>query len=178
MAETVSHISEHSSYQQFLDYFQQTIQDASLRLLEIPDEDAGRRATGDWSAKQVLGHLIDSAANNHQRFVRAQFTDDLVFQTYDGDQWVDAQKYNDEFWPDLIDLWRSYNLHLVRVVSLIPESVRTQQRDKHNFDQVAFVTIKQTDPTTLEYLIRDYVVHLKYHLDQIWSNSWPTPTKN
>ena len=166
MAETVSHISE------------QTSQDASLRLLEIPDEDAARRTTSEWSAKQVLGHLIDSAANNHQRFVRAQFTDDLVFPTYDGDQWVDAQKYTDAFWPDLIDLWRAYNLHLARVVSLIPESVLTQQRDKHNFDQIAFRTIARNNPTTLEYLIRDYVVHLKYHLDQIWSNTWPTLTKN
>src|SRR5690242_19517632 len=103
MAETVSHISEHSGYQQFLDDFQQTIQDASLRLLEIPDEDAARRTTSEWSAKQVLGHLIDSAGNNHQRFIRAQFTDDLVFASYDGDQWVDAQKYNDAFWPDLVD---------------------------------------------------------------------------
>jgi len=178
MAETVSHISEHSSYQQFLDDFQQTIQDASLRLLEIPDEDAARRATSEWSAKQVLGHLIDSAANNHQRFVRAQFTDDLVFATYDGDQWVDAQKYNDAFWTDLVDLWRAYNLHLVRIVSLIPENVLTQERDKHNFDQIAFRTLERTNPTTLEYLIRDYLVHLKYHLDQIWSNTWPIPTKN
>jgi len=178
MAESVSQISEHGSYQQFLVDFQQTIQDASLRLLEISDEDAARRIITEWSAKQVLGHLIDSAANNHQRFVRAQFTDDLVFATYDGDQWVDAQKYNDAFWPDVIDLWRAYNLHLVRVVSLIPESVLTQRRDKHNFHQIAFRTIPQTEPTTLEYLIRDYVVHLKYHLDQIWSNAWPTPTKN
>ena len=123
MAETVSHISEHSSYQQFLDDFQHTIQDASIRLLEIPDEDAARRITGEWSAKQVLGHLIDSAANNHQRFVRAQFTADLVFPTYDGDQWVEAQKYSDGFWPDLIDLWRAYNLHLVRVVSLTSQKL-------------------------------------------------------
>jgi len=171
MAETVSHNSEHGSYQQFLDDFQETIQDASLRLLKLSDEDADKRTTGEWSAKQVLGHLIDSAANNHQRFVRAQFTNDLVFQSYDGDQWVEAQKYNEQFWPDLIDLWRAYNLHLVRVVSLIPESVRTQQRKQHNFDQIAFKTIPKTDPTTLEYLIRDYVVHLKYHLDQIWSNT-------
>ena len=178
MAETVTPNSEPGTYQQFLDDFQETVQDASLRLLEIPDERASKSSAQDWSAKQILGHLIDSAANNHQRFVRAQYTDDLAFPGYDGDQWVDAQKYNDEGWTELIDLWRAYNLHLVRVVSLIPETVRTQQRDKHTLDQIAFKTVAQSTPTTLEYLIRDYLDHLKHHLDQIWRNTWPTPTKS
>ena len=178
MAETVSPNSEGGTYQQFLDDFQETIQDASLRLLEVSDERASKGTAEGWSAKQVLGHLIDSAANKHQRFIRAQFTNDLAFPGYDGDQWVDAQKYNDEDWVDLIDLWRAYNLHLVRVVSLIPEAVLTQQRDKHTLDQIAFRTVEQSNPTTLEYLIRDYLDHLKHHLDQIWRNTWPTPTKN
>jgi len=171
MAETVSHISEHGNYQQFLDDFQQTIQDATPRLKSISDDDASKSSDGHWSPKQELGHLIDSAANNHQRFVRGQFMDDLVFPGYDGDQWVEAQKYNNATWSDLVDLWSAYNTHLVYVVSLIPEAVRTQQRDKHSFDRVAFVTVDQGNPTTLEYLIRDYLVHLKHHLDQIWSNT-------
>src|ERR1044072_7892394 len=178
MAETVSPNSERDAYQQFLDDFQETIQNASLRLLEITDEDAGKRTEEAWTSKQILGHLIDSAANNHQRFVRAQFTDDLAFPGYDGDQWVDAQKYDDEFWPDLIDLWRGYNLHLVRIVSIIPETVLTQQRSKHPLHQIAFKTVPKNESTTLEYLIRDYLDHLKHHLDQIWRPKWPTPMKN
>jgi len=178
MAESVSPTSERGSYQQFLDDFQQTIQSAALRLHEISADHASKATAGNWSSKQVLGHLIDSAANNHQRFVRAQFTDHLAFPGYDGDQWVDAQKYNDESWPDLIALWRAYNLHLLRVVSIVPERLLTQQRDKHTLDQIAFKTVGQSEPTTLEYLIRDYLDHLKHHLDQIWRNTWPTPTKN
>lgn len=177
MSETAAHISE-GSYQDFLEDFKRTVQDAAVRLQQIPSEKASKSSAGDWSAKQILGHLIDSAANNHQRFVRAQYTGDLAFPGYDGDQWVDAQKYNDEDWRELIDLWRAYNLHLVRVVSIIPESVLTQQRDKHTLDQIAFKTVAQATPTTLEYLIRDYLDHLKHHLDQIWRNIWPTPTKN
>lgn len=177
MSETAAHISE-GSYQDFLDDFKQTVQAAAVRLKQIPSEQASKSSAQDWSAKQILGHLIDSAANNHQRFVRAQYTNDLAFPGYDGDQWVDAQKYNDQDWIELIDLWRAYNLHLVRVVSLIPESVLTQQRDKHTLDQIAFKTVAQSTPTTLEYLIRDYLDHLKHHLDQIWRNTWPTPTKN
>src|ERR1044071_8754018 len=117
MAETVSPNSERDAYQQFLDDFQETIQNASLRLLEITDEDAGKRTEEAWTSKQILGHLIDSAANNHQRFVRAQFTNDLVFSGYEQDRWVSSQKYRDESWPDVIQLWSAYNLHLLHVVS-------------------------------------------------------------
>ena len=168
MAETVSRISEHGTYQQFLDDFRETIRTATARLQQISAEDSGKSEPGEWSQKQVLGHLIDSAANNHQRFVRAQSTGNLLFDGYDGDQWVDAQKYNDRSWPDLIELWRAYNMHLLHVVSIIPAPVLTQQRDKHSLDVIAFQTVDRSRPTTLEYLIRDYLDHLKHHLDQIW----------
>ncbi|HEV2837577.1 MAG TPA: DinB family protein [Pyrinomonadaceae bacterium] len=168
MAETVSRISEHGTYQQFLDDFRETIRTATARLQQISAEESAKSEPGKWSQRQVLGHLIDSAANNHQRFVSAQYTDNLVFAGYDADEWVDAQAYNDASWPDLIELWRAYNMHLVHVVSIIPEPVRTQQRDKHSLDQIAFKTVDLSTPTTLEYLIRDYLDHLKHHLDQIW----------
>ena len=168
MAETVSRISERGTYQQFLDDFSETIRTATARLQQISAEDSAKSEPDKWSQRQILGHLIDSAANNHQRFVRAQYTGDLVFPGYDGDEWVDAQKYNDEAWPDLIELWRAYNMHLLHVVSIIPESVLTQQRDKHSLDQIAFKPLDLNTPTTLEYLIRDYLDHLKHHLDQIW----------
>jgi hypothetical protein len=31
-----------------------------------------------WSQKEIIGHLIDSATNNHHRFVRGQFEDSPV----------------------------------------------------------------------------------------------------
>ena len=156
------------SYQQFLADFDQTIRNATVRLQKISPAESGKISSSEWSRRQILGHLIDSAANNHQRFVRAQFTDDLLFPGYDADEWVGAQKYNDQPWPDLIDLWRAYNMHLLHVVSVIPDGVLTQRREKHSLDQIAFRTVDQNTPTTLEYLIRDYLDHLKHHLDQIW----------
>ena len=64
----------------WVDEFRETIDQATNRLLLIPNErSAIPNAEGKWSPKQIVGHLIDSAANNHQRFVRAQFGDDLVF---------------------------------------------------------------------------------------------------
>ncbi|HEU4796294.1 MAG TPA: DinB family protein [Pyrinomonadaceae bacterium] len=163
------------AYQEFLRDFEETIRSAAARLSEISADEGN---VDGWSRREILGHLIDSAANNHQRFVRAQFTDDLVFPGYEQEEWVSAQRYNDEPWPNLIELWRAYNLHLLHVVSRIPVDVLTQERLKHSLDQIAFKTIDQNAPATLEYLIRDYVDHLKHHLDQIWRNAWHTPTNN
>jgi hypothetical protein len=161
-------MSTPNSYDQFLAGFRTTIVDATARLRNITS-DASRRklSDDDWAPIEVLGHLVDSATNNHQRFVRAQFTDDLVFSGYEQDGWVNAQKYRDESWPDLIQLWSSYNLHLLHVFSVIPAETLTKRREKHTLDQIAFEHVPQDKPATLEYLIRDYVDHLRHHLRQI-----------
>lgn len=165
-------MSTQNSYAQFLADFRETIVDATARLNGITPEDSRRKsATDDWAPIEVLGHLVDSATNNHQRFVRAQFTNDLVFPGYDQDGWVSAQKYRDESWPDLIQLWSSYNLHLLHLVSVIAPDVLAKQREKHSLDEIAFELVPQDQPATLEYLIRDYVDHLRHHLDQIWRAS-------
>lgn len=158
------------SYGQFLDDFRNTIVSAKARLRDVPDEQSRHKDSADgWSPIEVMGHLIDSAANNHQRFVHAQFTDDLVFADYEQDQWVSTQKYRDESWPDVIDLWSSYNLHLLHVVSVIPEDVLTKTRAQHTLDEIAFKDLDKNEPATLEFLIRDYVDHLHHHLNQIFA---------
>lgn len=163
-------MSTQGSYQQFLREFRDTIVSATARLRDMPEAQSGEKSSpDDWSAKETIGHLIDSAANNHQRFVRAQFTDDLVFPGYVQDQWVSSQNYRDESWSEVIQLWSSYNLHLVHVASAIPEDVLTKPRSPHTLDQIAFNLVDKNDPATLEYLIRDYLDHLRHHLNQIFS---------
>ena len=158
------------SYQEFLEDFRDTILSATARLQDIPETQSSQKTSpADWSAKETIGHLIDSATNNHQRFVRAQFTDDLVFPGYVQDQWVSSQNYQNESWAELIQLWSSYNLHLVHVASAIPENVLTKPRLQHTLDQIAFNLVDKSDPATLEYLIRDYLDHLRHHLNQIFA---------
>ncbi|HET6977813.1 MAG TPA: DinB family protein [Pyrinomonadaceae bacterium] len=158
------------NYEEFLRDFRDTIVSAAARLREIPEEQVRLRdSPDDWAIIEVLGHLIDSAANNHQRFVRAQFTEDLVFPGYDQNQWVTAQRYHDEAWSDVIQLWTAYNLHLVHVASGIPKDTLTRPRVNHNQDVIAFNLIDKNAPATLEYLIRDYVVHLQHHLNEIFA---------
>lgn len=152
---------------QFVKEFRDTIEVAKSELLRIPSSKAADSERGKWSAKQVVGHLIDSAANNHQRFVRAQFSDDLVCPGYDQEKWVEAQKYNDAPWPDLVHLWAAYNLHLCHLVSVIPEQALTIERREHNLDQIAWKAVDRNTPTTLEYFVKDYAGHMRHHLRQI-----------
>ena len=120
-----------------------------------------------WSPKEIIGHLIDSATNNHGRFVRAQDTDELIGQGYRQDEWVSAQNYQAANWQDLLILWRQLNLHLAFVMSQTPDDIRYKERLQHNLHEIAFYKVEETTPTTLDYFMQDYVVHLKHHLGQI-----------
>ena len=165
-------MSTSNDFGRFLADFRETIVTATARLRDItPEASRHKTADDDWAPIEILGHLVDSATNNHQRFVRAQFTDDLVFSGYEQERWVSAQKYRDESWSDLIQLWSSYNLHLSHLFSVIPEDKLTKSRAKHTLDQIAFEHVPADQPATLEYLIRDYVDHLRHHLDQIFGET-------
>lgn len=160
---------QNSSMPEFLRDFEATVEVAANRLLQIPEEQSQvPRATGKWSSKEIIGHLIDSAANNHQRFVRAQFRDDLHFPGYKQEEWISAQRYNAEPWARLVQLWKHYNLHLCHVMSVMPEEKLSTLRQIHNLDEIAFETAAKTEPATLEFFMRDYVVHLRHHLKQIF----------
>jgi hypothetical protein len=166
MTSTMS--SPKSDYAAFLNDFRHTIDSGVERLLQISEaQSAIPRSQGKWSPKEIIGHLIDSAANNHQRFVRAQFTDDLVFAGYEQENWVRVQNYQGEAWSELVALWKLYNGHILHLVSLIPEETRTRLRSKHNLHQIASDTIREDEPVTLDYFIRDYLDHMKKHLGQI-----------
>lgn len=154
----------------FLEEFRQTIEGAEKALLKISEaESETRPAPGEWSAKEILGHLIDSASNNHRRFVEAQWRDDLEFPGYEQERWVAVQRYLCRPWAELIGLWKAYNLHLAHLVGSIPEETLKLLRGRHSLDRIAWQTVSSEEPVSLEYLIRDYLGHLEAHLDQIFS---------
>lgn len=145
-------------------------------LLTLSEADSAHHpALGRWSPREVLGHLIDSASNNHQHFVRAQFQDDLVFPCYEQNAWVRVQQYQESPWAELVTLWRAFNLHLARVMAAIPEPVRTRVHGRHNLNEVAWQIVAPEEPTTLDYVMGDYVDHLKHHLGQILGSQWGGP---
>lgn len=154
--------------EEFLKDFRRTVEGAAERLLVLGErESEARPASGGWSPKETVGHLIDSAANNHGRFVRAQFKDDLVFEGYAQDEWVAAQNYQQVSWPQLVQLWRLYNLHLAHVMASARPPELTRPRRPHTLHRIAWRLVDEREPATLEYMMRDYVGHLKHHLAQI-----------
>ena len=145
------------------------LEEITPRLLRLSDAEAKRHPRpGKWSPAEIIGHLIDSASNNHQRFVRAQFQSDLVFPGYDQDAWVSFQAYGDAHWGELVTLWKSFNILIARIMENSPESVRNSPRVRHNLDQLAWRPVPSDEPTTLGYFMNDYVDHLKHHLAQIF----------
>ena len=119
-----------------------------------------RPAPGKWSQKEIMGHLIDSAANNHQRFVRLQLTPRIDLPGYQQEDWVRLNHYQDRRWQDTIDLWQMYNTHLATVVRHVdPNALKNVWHTPSGED------------VDLEFIIRDYVVHMRHHLDQIFGNS-------
>lgn len=152
-----------------LEDFRRTVEESAERLLLMSEEQSQTsRADGKWSAKEIVGHLIDSASNNHQRFVRAQMTDELVFPGYEQEEWVRVQRYREEPWPLLVGLWKAFNLHLAHVMACAPEEARRRPRARHNLDRIAWQAVGQDEPATLEYFMRDYIAHLKSHLRQVF----------
>lgn len=155
--------------QDVLEDFRRTIETTAVRLHALDDAEVrGTRGADSWTPKEIVGHLIDSASNNHGRFVRAQFKDDLIFPGYEQEEWVQSQRYNEESWPLLVELWKHYNLHLLHVMAAAPEEKLQQPRTRHTLDKIAWQTVDAAQPTTLEYLMNDYIGHLKSHLRQIF----------
>ena len=155
--------------QDWLRDFRKTVESVSDRLRTIDEAQAAKpRAEDHWSSKQIIGHLIDSAANNHARFVLGQLKDDLVFPGYDQDGWVRTNHYQDASWAQLVELWRAYNLHLHHVMSHADQTKLNTPCMLHTLQEIAFKTVPKAEPVTLEYLMKDYVDHLKHHLAQIF----------
>ena len=127
------------------------------RLASFSEEEAETiRPGGRWSRKEILGHLVDSAVNNHQRFVRAQLQAELVFPSYEQEGWVSVQDYAERPWKALVELWGALNRHVAHVVSrFAADRLATPCR------------IGDGPPVTLEFVARDYVRHLRHHLEQI-----------
>lgn len=133
------------------------IRTAEPVLRSLTEETVSARPAPDrWTIKEVVGHLIDSAANNHQRFIRAQGTAELVFPKYEQNDWVRCQRYGEVDWATLLDLWSAYNRHLCHVIRCVdPKALEVR------------CLIGPYEPVTLQFLIEDYVVHLRHHLRKI-----------
>ena len=127
------------------------------RLLKVDEAKSQEEPRGmTWSRRQLLGHLIDSASNNHQRFVRGQFQAQMSFPPYAQDDWIAVQGYAERPWVELVELWSAYNLHLLHVMRRVPAAAYGHG-----------CVVSAGEGSTLAELMVDYVGHLSHHLEQI-----------
>ncbi len=142
--------------QQTAQHLSEIIQAVFPLLRQISDPEASIKPAPDkWSKKEIIGHLIDSACNNQQKFVRTLHAESghLDFVGYDQDQWVAAQQYQQADWQFVIALWSTYNMHLAHVIAHIPPE---------KLDNT--LTIDGAGPFKLGFIVPDYIEHLKHHL--------------
>jgi hypothetical protein len=143
--------------QQLADELSRLVAQATTELRTIDEAVATARVSPQaWSIKEIVGHLIDSAANNHHRFVRAQQAEPFVFPGYDQNAWVALQGYRDRPWLELVEFWALYNSHVLHIVRRIPEGALG-----------IMCHIGGNEPVTLRFLVEDYVGHMRHHLRQI-----------
>jgi hypothetical protein len=136
----------------------QTVDQALKAFSSITEQEwTFRPGPNKWSKKEILGHLIDSAANNQLRFVRAQLAEqEYVSFAYEQNFFVSGQNYQEYDTKQVIQLWNSYNSFLAHVI-------RNVDPEKLNI----ICRIGNYDPVPLSFIITDYVDHLKHHLDHI-----------
>jgi hypothetical protein len=133
------------------------VENVRTRFQGLSEQEAGTPLrNGGWSRKQVIGHLIDSASNNHQRFVRLLLEPQVSLPGYEQAGWVASQQYQDRSWPELLELWAAYNRHLAHLISCVPSAVLSHT-----------CRVGAAEAVTLEFLMRDYVRHLQHHLTSL-----------
>ena len=129
------------------------------RLLALPARlaDAPWRPGG-WSRKQIVGHLLDSATNNRQRFVRASTDGAYAGPRYAQDAWVAAHGYAGQTWDTLLQWWQVEHEILMAIVERIPE------------ERLETPCVMGEEPAvTLRFLIEDYLTHQHWHMKQLWA---------
>ena len=141
----------------FVTDFRTSVLQAYDELKTISEETAAAKPnTNQWSVKELLGHLLDSASNNHQRIVRLQIFDSIEFPFYQQDDFVRVNHYQNQGWEVLLEFWKLYNLHLVHLVENLDESKINN----------VWVT-PDRERLTLGHIIEDYLRHLKHHIGQV-----------
>jgi hypothetical protein len=127
------------------------------RLEELSKEKVESKLTpSTWSPKEELGHLLDSASNNHQRIVRAQLENSPAMPGYDQNGWVAVHAYQRRDWKELIELWQALNRQLLAAATAVPDSAWSKT-----------LTVAGSAPLTLQFVFDDYVTHMVHHLQHI-----------
>ncbi len=130
--------------------------DQFLKSFEKDLDWSYRYAPGKWSRKEILGHLVDSARYNLERFTEISYKPQpYIVHTYDQDDLVKINAYDAMDSSEVIQLWQVLNQQIIRVLGNIPEST---------FDYK--IILPSGEENTFRFLAEDYVVHMEHHMKQ------------
>lgn len=149
--------------QKVIDRLEEHINKVPQKFLNYSESELTRNPASDkWSKKEILGHLIDSAANNHHRFIKAQFSPSPFFvDGYAQNDWVRMQNYNEKDTNELINFWKVYNEHILFIMQNTPEE---------NLILVLKAEDSFENADNLFLLMKDYVDHMDHHLNKIFND--------
>ncbi|HYG40897.1 MAG TPA: DinB family protein [Cytophagales bacterium] len=145
-----------------IDRIKYQLQHFPQKFLSIPEKDIyDKPFPNKWSKKEILGHLIDSATNNHHRFIRSYLEPGIIkIVPYDQEKWVELNGYQNISASEILNFWIAYNKHILNFITSIPEAKLNNKFDNGSRDLI-----------TLAFLINDYVDHMEHHITQILDRS-------
>jgi len=108
-----------------------------------------------WSKKEILGHLCDSALNNMNRFIKIQYEEHpYVIQSYNQDQWVLVQNYQERPLDEIVNLFCALNKQIIHIIKNTPNDRLSNLCD-----------IGNNQLKSMEWLIKDYLEHMEHHIN-------------
>ncbi len=131
-------------------------------LVTLSDADASvPEREGKWSAKEVIGHLTDSAVNNLGRMVRMQSAEPQTLPGYEQEAWVARQHYREREWAGVLGLWFALNEHVAWTIRRVQKS------------RLAHEGVVAGGRITLGFVIEDYIAHMEHHMNAL--RRWARP---
>jgi hypothetical protein len=135
-------------------------------LRALPETEAEIRPGDEttWSPKEELGHLIDSAANNHIRFTRALIEPEFRGPSYAQNDWVRTHRYQEMPWLTIVEFWFHYNSFITALLKRVPEE-----------KLLTVCYVGSGAGVSLQFLVEDYVLHMQHHIDHLLRREVVTP---
>ncbi len=155
--------------QKYLLEWQTKIAATEKQLTSIDKEKAKIRPTpGKWCINEILGHLIDSAVNNHRRFILMQIQNNLIFEGYDQDKWVELQNYIIKDLRTLIETWEILNLNIISTLLEVHPEFWEKSFAEQTLKDIAWADFKEDEPASAKDFVQDYFGHMAHHVKQIF----------
>lgn len=155
------HALKNDTMQKVIEDLRNAIEENYSILKKINELDFSKKSSDKWSKKEELGHLIDSALNNIQRFIRVQYEENAHI-IYNQDKWTNVSNYHQRNSIALIELWYLLNQHIIAIL---------ENMDAQFYEKQMSTSIDVYTKNSILFIANDYVEHLNHHLKNIISTT-------